>query len=219
MNHNKNKLHPGKPDDFEENTPGRYFSTRISDNHPRWNGDAAQHVEDQTNSQPVVPRAQFIDVSLPDPVDTPEVQTITRFQLRLIAKDCVHYDRYLRCDKPESTARFLHQVLEGVSREVLGALYLDGQHHAIGYTIAYQGTLFEAPAEPRGILVPALLSNAASIILFHNHPSGDPIPSRLDEQTTERMKKAGETVGITVLDHIILGEAPRFVALSQYNRL
>ena len=77
------------------------------------------------------------------------------------------------------------------------------------------GTLTRAAAEPRGILTAALLANAAGILLFHNHPSGDPSPSAEDLAFTRRMAEAGEVVGIRVVDHIIVGEAPAFVSLRQ----
>ena len=60
-----------------------------------------------------------------------------------------------------------------------------------------------------------LLVNAAGILLFHNHPSGDPSPSAEDLAFTRRMAKAGEVVRVRVVDHIIIGEAPAFVSLRQ----
>ena len=86
---------------------------------------------------------------------------------------------------------------------------------AIGHQLAYIGTLTRAAVEPRGILTAALLSNAAGILLFHNHPSGDPSPSAEDLAFTRRMAEAGEVVGVRVVDHIIIGEAPAFVSLRQ----
>ena len=142
-------------------------------------------------------------------------QTIARFCLRLVREADVPYDRRVSCDNPASAARFLHQIMEGMDREVFGALFVNARHHVIGHTFAYVGTLHSAMAEPRGILVPALLANAAAVILFHNHPSGDPEPSRDDIALTERIGKAGEVLGVPVLDHIILGEAPEFVSLQQ----
>lgn len=154
------------------------------------------------------------------PTDTPtqaDVQTLTRYGLRLVCEDRVPYDRLIRCDQPETAARFLHTVLEGIDREVFGALFVDSRHHAIGHTIAYIGTLTQAPVEPRGVLVPALLANAAALILFHNHPSGDPDPSQDDLQLTRRLVEAGDVLGVKVLDHIVLGEAPRYTSLYRTN--
>lgn len=165
------------------------------------------------NRQPL-PRNSVVGPSCPP--DSPlasGIRTITRFGLRLVCEGEVQYDRTISCDRPESAARFLHQILEGIDREVFGAVYLDGRHKVIGHTIAYVGTLTHAPVEPRGVLVPALLANAMAMILFHNHPSGDPEPSTDDRRLTKRLVEAGDLVGIKVLDHIILGETPRFLSL------
>ncbi|HNU83642.1 MAG TPA: JAB domain-containing protein, partial [Thermoanaerobaculia bacterium] len=84
-----------------------------------------------------------------------------------------------------------------------------------GHQLAYIGTLTRAAVEPRGILTAALLVNAAGILLFHNHPSGDPSPSAEDLAFTRRMAEACQVVGIRLVDHIIVGEAPAFVSLRQ----
>lgn len=68
------------------------------------------------------------------------------------------------------------------------------------------GTLNSTVVHPREIFKAAILSNAASIILAHNHPSGDPTPSKEDIGITKRLVDAGELLGITVMDHIIIGE-------------
>lgn len=148
-----------------------------------------------------------------------DVETVARFRLQLVREADVPYDRRVVCDQPESAARFLHQVMEGLDREVVGAIYVNFQHSVIGHTFAYVGTLGSALAEPRGIFVPALLANAGAVILFHNHPSGTVEPSSDDVNLTERMKKAGEHLGITVLDHIIIGEAPNFLSFRQRRLL
>ncbi|HKZ57357.1 MAG TPA: JAB domain-containing protein [Thermodesulfovibrionales bacterium] len=67
------------------------------------------------------------------------------------------------------------------------------------------GTLTLSLVHPREVFNPAILTNAASIILAHNHPSGDPMPSEDDLNITKRLKEAGELLGISVLDHIIIG--------------
>ncbi len=143
------------------------------------------------------------------------MQTIARYRLGLVHEGEVPYGTSTRCDQPETAAPFLHRILATYDREVVGALYLNQRHDAIGHTIAYIGTLTQALVEPRGILVPALLTNAAGVIVFHNHPSGDPTPSSDDLSLTQRLVDAGNIVGISVLDHIVLGEAPRYTSIRQ----
>ncbi len=69
----------------------------------------------------------------------------------------------------------------------------------------YRGTLDRAVVEPREILRRALIGKAAGVILYHNHPSGDPTPSREDREFTRRLAAACEAVGVRLLDHIVVG--------------
>ncbi len=145
----------------------------------------------------------------------PDQQTIARYRLSLAREVCVPYDEPIYCDQPQKAAGFLHRILATYDREVLGALLVGANHRAIGHTLAYIGTLTQAPAEPRGLLVPALLANAAAVILFHNHPSGDPKPSADDIALTSKVAAAGDILGIQVLDHLVLGDPPSYVSLWQ----
>lgn len=70
-----------------------------------------------------------------------------------------------------------------------------------------RGTLDASLVHPREVFRPAIADCAQSILLIHNHPSGDTTPSRQDHDVTDRLKKAGEIIGITVIDHIIVGDA------------
>lgn len=146
-----------------------------------------------------------------------ELQIATRYRLSLVREPDAPYDgaELVRCDQPFTAARFLHQLLESYPQEVVGAILLNTQHQAMGHVLAYLGTLCGAYVEPRGILAPALLANAASVVMFHNHPSGSPEPSRDDRELTKRIVAAGEILGVKVLDHIILGESPSYVSLYQ----
>jgi DNA repair protein RadC len=95
-------------------------------------------------------------------------------------------------------------------------LLLDVKQNVIGLNTASIGILDSALAHPREIFKAAILANAASIILAHNHPSGDPTPSPEDRRLTERLKSCGELLHIEVIDHIIVGgEKGRFVSLKE----
>jgi len=106
---------------------------------------------------------------------------------------------------PETAARLIEELLRGEPAEVLGALLLNARNALLGVIMPYRGTINSAPAEPRGFIVPALLANASSLLLFHNHPSGDPSPSAEDVAATKKIAAAGETTGVRVIDHIIVG--------------
>ena len=91
-------------------------------------------------------------------------------------------------------------------KEHFVVLYLNARNQLIGKETVSVGTLNANIVHPREVFQPAVLKSAASIILVHNHPSGDTSPSNDDIQLTERMVKAGEMMGIDVLDHVIVCE-------------
>ena len=84
---------------------------------------------------------------------------------------------------------------------------LDGRHRVLREEIVSQGTLTASLVHPREVFRAALRESAAALILVHNHPSGDPAPSREDRDVTERLTRAGELLGVQVLDHVIVAEA------------
>lgn len=115
---------------------------------------------------------------------------------------------------PESIARPLIARYSHYVQERLGALYLDSKNRVLREREIYVGTLNSTTVSTRDVLRYALEDHAASIIIFHNHPSGDPAPSAEDLLFTRRMVEAGRLMGVEVLDHLILG-ANRFVSLKQ----
>ena len=83
---------------------------------------------------------------------------------------------------------------------------LDGRHRVLRHELVSQGTLTASLVHPREVFRPALRESAASVVLVHNHPSGDPTPSREDREITDRLGRAGEILGIPVLDHVVVAE-------------
>lgn len=92
------------------------------------------------------------------------------------------------------------------TKEVFIALHLDGKNRIICMDLVSLGSLNQSIVHPREVFKTALLSNAAAIILIHQHPTGDPTPSTEDIAITRRLKEAGEIMGIKILDHIIVGD-------------
>jgi DNA repair protein RadC len=91
------------------------------------------------------------------------------------------------------------------TQERTGALFLNARNRLIRHDPEiYRGTLDRAVVEPRELLKRALLSNAAGLIVYHNHPSGDPTPSREDREFTRRLASAADAVGLRLLDHIVV---------------
>jgi DNA repair protein RadC len=136
----------------------------------------------------------------------PDRATAPRYRLSLIREGVEDYNPALPLGDPEAAAAFLAPRLELEPAEAMAVLYLDVRNRLIGYAVPYRGGIARACVEPRGILAPALLCNAAGIILAHNHPSGDPSPSAEDLALTRRIADAGEILGIRLLDHIIVGD-------------
>jgi DNA repair protein RadC len=109
-------------------------------------------------------------------------------------------------NNPDQAYQILKQYLDGADREHFVIAMLDVKKKVIGIHTVSVGLLSNAPVHPREVFKSAILANAASIILAHNHPSGDSNPSRDDLALTQRLCDVGGIVGIPVVDHIILGD-------------
>jgi len=92
------------------------------------------------------------------------------------------------------------------TKEMFITLHLDGKNRIIVMDLVSIGSLNQSIVHPRKVFKTACLSNAAALILIHQHPTGDPSPSSEDIEITRRLKEAGEIMGIKVLDHIIIGQ-------------
>ena len=100
----------------------------------------------------------------------------------------------------------LRPLFHGLDREQFLVACLDAKHAIIGVNVVSIGSLSISIVQPREVFKPAILLNSAAIICSHNHPSGDPEPSSEDRVLTARLRQAGDLIGITILDHIILGD-------------
>lgn len=115
---------------------------------------------------------------------------------------------------PEASARYLLPLYGARPVETFGVLALDVRHRLKQETVVSVGCLTSSLVHPREVFQVAVAARAAALILFHNHPSGDPEPSAEDVSITRRLASAGTLMGIEVLDHVILG-AGRFVSLKE----
>jgi DNA repair protein RadC len=111
-----------------------------------------------------------------------------------------------------------HQRLRDRKKECFYILLLDSKNRAIREERISEGTLTSSLVHPRETFAPAIRESAASLIVVHNHPSGDPHPSREDEEITRRLVEGGKLLGIGVLDHIIIGEG-RYYSFADKGRL
>ena len=127
------------------------------------------------------------------------------------------YEQRLRSSAIAST--ILHTYLADVDREHFVILLLDQKNQVIGINTVSMGSLTASVVHPRECFKPAILSNAASLICGHNHPSGDCQPSREDRALTTRLVEAGKLLGIAVLDHIIIGGEGRYFSFADEGLL
>jgi DNA repair protein RadC len=119
---------------------------------------------------------------------------------------------------PDDAGRYLLPRYCRRPLEVFGVLVLDIRHRMKDEIIVSTGSLTSSLVHPREVFREAVLGRAAAIVVFHNHPSGDPEPSAEDLALTRRLAAAGALIGIDVLDHVILGAAG-WVSLKERGAL
>jgi len=115
----------------------------------------------------------------------------------------------------KDAAAIAKDFLAGVDREHAVVMCLDTKQNINAINTISVGTLNTSLVHPREVFKTAILANSNAIIIFHNHPSGDPSPSRDDLDVTERLVEAGNILGIEVLDHLIIGDNGSYVSLKE----
>lgn len=115
---------------------------------------------------------------------------------------------------PEDGARYLMDELRFLHQEHFVCLYLNTKNQVLHKKTVFIGSLNTSIVHPREVFKEGLKRSCASIICFHNHPSGDPAPSREDIEVTKRLVECGKMLGIEVLDHIIIGDQ-KYVSLKE----
>lgn len=118
-------------------------------------------------------------------------------------------------NNPEAAIEVMRDVFRDYDREVVCVVNLKANLQPISLNIASIGTIDRAVAHPRELLKSAVLSNAASVILMHLHPSGDLEPSDLDIVMTDRMQQAFSMLGIGVVDHIIMADRDEYFSFRE----
>ncbi|MED3832074.1 RadC family protein [Peribacillus frigoritolerans] len=126
-------------------------------------------------------------------------------------------DRYV-IRSPEDGANYCMEDMRFLSQEHFVCLYLNTKNQVLQKTTVFIGSLNASIVHPREVFKEAFKRSAASIICLHNHPSGDPSPSREDIEVTKRLVECGKIIGIEVLDHIIIGEH-KYVSLKEKGYL
>lgn len=128
------------------------------------------------------------------------------------------YSNKMKWQSPRDVANYFMEDLRHKKMEQFVVIYLDTKCKCLGYEAISKGSLNASIVHPREVYKGAILKSAYSIIALHNHPSGDPTPSREDIQITNKLKSSGEMLGIGLLDHIIIGDG-LFISLKEQGYL
>ncbi|HTL53607.1 MAG TPA: DNA repair protein RadC [Planctomycetota bacterium] len=120
--------------------------------------------------------------------------------------------------KAKDLFEVFHLLLRDSTRENFYVGLLDNKHRLFQALRISEGTINTAPIHPREAFAPAVRAQATAVVFIHNHPSGDPAPSREDIAVTKRLKQASELLGIAVLDHVIIGDG-RYFSFAEAGKL
>ena len=150
-------------------------------------------------------------LSVEDLQSLPGIGKVKALQLKCVAElskrmAAACYQRALTVDSPETLAGYYMERFRHEPREQLLLAMFDTRNRLLADQVLSVGTVNASLVSPREIFQRALQSRAVHIVLLHNHPGGDPAPSREDIRVTERIREAGELLGIMLTDHIIIGD-------------
>ena len=136
------------------------------------------------------------------PAKAAELQAVFQIAKRYGSQFLRPGDRYT---SSHEVFRHYHEQLRDRKKEVFFSLLLDSKNRVIREIQVSEGSLTASIVHPREVFAPVIRESAAAVLFVHNHPSGDPTPSREDIEITTRLKEVGDLVGVRVLDHIIIG--------------
>ena len=143
---------------------------------------------------------------------------VPRYAISLVKEATSPFHTKTRCHSSDDVYRHFKDICENQDREHLYALFLDTKHAPIGMNHVAMGTLNTTIVHPREVFKCAILLNAACLVIVHNHPSGDPSPSQEDRILTTRIADAGQLLGITLLDHVVIGNG-RYFSFADHGLL
>jgi len=135
------------------------------------------------------------------------VSSVNIYRLKMVREESVKYgETILKAPIEINTLARKVMHLDEAAEENFVIICLNTKNRIAGVHTISVGTLNSSLVHPREVFKAAILNNASAIICLHNHPSGDPEPSRDDIETTQRLVNAGNVLGVKVLDHVIIGD-------------
>lgn len=144
-----------------------------------------------------------------------QIQCISQLAIRLAQADAI---KGIKLGDANSIALYYKEKMRHLEHEEVHMLLLDSKAHLMAESCVSKGTVNASIIEPRELYIEALEKRAVGVILLHNHPSGDPTPSKEDLSFTNRVKKTGEIIGIPLLDHIVIGNNT-YISMKEYGLL
>ena len=138
--------------------------------------------------------------------------------LKVVKESSVLYETR-KISNPYDAYKLVKNFLIDSDREKFIVACLDTKNQPLNIQVVSIGSLSSAIVHPREVFKVAMLSNASSIICFHNHPSGNINPSGEDESITNRLKECGEILGIGLIDHIIVGDNDTYFSFKENNKI
>lgn len=145
----------------------------------------------------------------------PRAYRLPVYATRLVREASIPYEQRATAGDARSVADVIRGLTADRIGEAMIALAMDNCNRVAMANVVATGGLASVALRPSDVLRFAVCSAAPAIILGHNHPSGDPTPSREDRTFTARMREACEAIGIPLLDHVIVGEGARFFSFYQ----
>ena len=136
------------------------------------------------------------------PAKAAEIQALFELAKRFVCSDIKPGERFT---SSREVFTHFHERLRHRKKEVFISLLLDSKNRLIREIQVSEGSLNASIVHPREVFAPVIRESAAAVLFVHNHPSGDPEPSREDIELTDRLREAGQLMGVRVLDHIIIG--------------
>ena len=158
-------------------------------------------------------------LSVQELMEIPGIGEVKAVKIKCMAEMAIRMARHkaaakLKFDAPETVADYYMEEMRHQEKEKILLLLLDNRLQLIEEYMISLGTVNASLLSTRDVFVKALTCRASSFMLLHNHPSGDPAPSRNDIQITQKMKEAGELMDMPLIDHIILGNGT-FISLKK----
>lgn len=150
-----------------------------------------------------------------DPVDDIDFYGAPKYRISLVREE----EDILVTDKKQTRPRMIYntaqEIIKEFDREVVCVFCMDIQMKIIGVNIAHIGSVSGSLVHPREVYKPAILLNSFGIVTFHNHPSGNPIPSEEDIEIAKRLDSAGDTLGIDMLDFLVVTYGEGYTSLRE----